>query len=384
MGRRLIDKLIIAAASVIPALFRNGRTPGWTDVVFVLLLTLIVFFTELQTSRTVNLLLTTVIVSASFVMPSLVFAVPCLLCGVVTSEKTEKENGIVLILLTAVTSAAILFAVILNLDDIYYSAVVLVLGVIAVYLSYKTVESRKTETLIREKYDSARLGMINAKRLGEELMKNADNEINMARLRERNRIAREIHDNVGHMITRVLVQLQAVKIINRDEKVAKQLDSMGETLDLAMTGMRKSVHELHEDSVDLSIEINEAASVLKDRFDVTVRTFIESPADITLKNAIIGVVKEAVTNIFKYSNGDSVLIETVENVTFWRVKIYDNGSNPEREYDLSGNSAAEGEGIGLQNIGSRTRSLGGRATAVSDGNGFTIVATFPKNGRSEQ
>ncbi|MBR6881134.1 MAG: hypothetical protein IKN14_08680 [Clostridiales bacterium] len=384
MGRRLIDKLIIAAASVIPALFRNGRTPGWTDVVFVLLLILIVFFTELQTSMTVNLLLTTVIVSASFVMPSLVFAVPCLLCGVVTSEKTEKENGIVLILLTAVTSAAILFAVILNPDDIYYSAVVLVLGVIAVYLSYKTVESRKTETLIREKYDSARLGMINAKRLGEELMKNADNEINMARLRERNRIAREIHDNVGHMITRVLVQLQAVKIINRDEKVAKQLDSMGETLDLAMTGMRKSVHELHEDSVDLSIEINEAASVLKDRFDVTVRTFIESPADITLKNAIIGVVKEAVTNIFKYSNGDSVLIETVENVTFWRVKIYDNGSNPEREYDLSGNSAAEGEGIGLQNIGSRTRSLGGRATAVSDGNGFTIVATFPKNGRSEQ
>lgn len=209
-------------------------------------------------------------------------------------------------------------------------------------------------------------------------MKNADNEVYMARLKERNRIAREIHDNVGHMITRVIVQLQALKIINKDPGVGEQLESVSQTLDLAMTSMRKSVHELHDDSIDLSIGINDITSTISDRFEVTVNTIIDSPADNALKSNVLGIIKEAVTNIAKHSNGDKVLIEVVENVSFWRVKIYDNGSNPVREMELAGSEMAEGGGIGLNNIASRASAVGGRASVMSDEAGFTVMVTIPK------
>lgn len=254
----------------------------------------------------------------------------------------------------------------------------LLISVLAFYLAFKTGRHEKAEEDLRAKYDDARWDSLNAQKLREETMKNADNEVYMARLKERNRIAREIHDNVGHMITRVIVQLQAIKIINKDRGVGEQLESVSQTLDLAMTSMRKSVHELHDESIDLSIGINDITSTISDRFDVTVNTVIDSPADNSLKSNILGIIKEAVTNIAKHSNGDKVLIEVVENISFWRVKIHDNGSNPVREFELAGNGMAEGGGIGLNNIASRAKAAGGRASVMSDEKGFTVMVTIPK------
>ena len=254
----------------------------------------------------------------------------------------------------------------------------LLISVLAFYLAFKTGRHERAEEDLRAKYDDARWDSLNAQKLREETMKNADNEVYMARLKERNRIAREIHDNVGHMITRVIVQLQAIKIINKDPGVGEQLESVSQTLDLAMTSMRKSVHELHDESIDLSIGINDITSTISDRFDVTVNTLIDSPADNALKSNILGIIKEAVTNIAKHSSGDKVLIEVVENISFWRVKIHDNGSNPVREIELAGNGMADGGGIGLNNIASRAKAAGGRASVMSDEKGFTVMVTIPK------
>ena len=49
------------------------------------------------------------------------------------------------------------------------------------------------------------------------MQRNQDYEIYLATLKERNRIAREIHDNVGHMLTRSILQLGALSVINKDE-----------------------------------------------------------------------------------------------------------------------------------------------------------------------
>ena len=163
-------------------------------------------------------------------------------------------------------------------------AMTLLISGLAFYLAFKTGRHEKTEENLRAKYDDARWDSLNAQKLREETMKNADNEVYMARLKERNRIAREIHDNVGHMITRVIVQLQALKIINKDPGVGEQLESVSQTLDLAMTSMRKSVHELHDESIDLSIGINDITSTLPERFEFTVNTVIDSPADNALKS----------------------------------------------------------------------------------------------------
>ena len=371
MNWRLADKTILLISTVlITVLSLNGAVVG-ADVASILVALIIFAMTEIKTESAWAYAMSAALVISAFFYPRLIIAVPLMVYGVVSAASGNRYFKL--------AAAAVLTGSVFFFDKNILTAVaVTVLSAIGVYMAFKSVRFEVTEKRLTDKYDEARIASANARRLGEEIMKNADNEIYVARLKERNRIAREIHDNVGHMITRVIVQMQAIKIINKDENVGRQLESVSETLDLAMTGIRKSVHELHDDSIDLSIGINDITSAIGDKFEVTVKTSIDSPADNNIKNAVLGIIKEAVTNISKYSSGDKVLVEVTENNTFWRVKVFDNGSNPVREKDLTDDSLSDGCGIGLKNIGARATSLGGRASAISDENGFTILATLPK------
>lgn len=58
------------------------------------------------------------------------------------------------------------------------------------------------------------------------MQRNQDYEIYLATLKERNRIAREIHDNVGHMLTRSILQLGALSVINKDETVGEAINDL--------------------------------------------------------------------------------------------------------------------------------------------------------------
>ena len=262
------------------------------------------------------------------------------------------------------------------------SLLILLISLVAGYIAFNTSLSVSKVTTSINKYDEARQEARDAANKRREMREKTESDIYTARLKERNRIAREIHDNVGHQITRVIVQMQALKIINKDPNVGAQLDSVSETLDLAMTGIRRSVHELHDDSIDLAIGINDIAKTLPERFKVDVSTSIESPANNDTKTAILGIIKEAVTNIAKHSTGDKVKIEVIENAAFWRVLVQDNGDCPEREYTLSSAEASDGHGIGLSNIYDRASGLGGRATIRSSHSGFEVLATIPKKERA--
>ena len=375
MNWSLTDKLIILVTGILQ-LFIIGSTETELYVAWILTTLAVLFLTELKRDIGWSIGATVICMAVAPFFPGVLIAFPMALYALAASPLSSRRG--LDIAVRAVLSAGMLSEVYILTGNIVTTAYSLLIMVLAGYLAVKTGLARRTETLLLSKFDDARQDSLNAKRLGEEIMKNADNEVYTARLKERNRIAREIHDNVGHMITRVIVQLQAIKIINKDPGVGEQLESVSQTLDLAMTSMRKSVHELHDESIDLSIGINDITSTISDRFDVTVNTLIDSPADNALKSNILGIIKEAVTNIAKHSSGDKVLIEVVENISFWRVKIHDNGSNPVREIELAGNGMADGGGIGLNNIASRAKAAGGRASVMSDEKGFTVMVTIPK------
>lgn len=376
MDWRITDKAILLISAVLITLLTTGGAVVGTDVACILVATIIFAVTELRRGSLWAAVVTVALIIASFFLPKFVIAVPLMMYGIVSSFDKRKRSYIFpvkVICLICMAASIFYFA-----SGAVMTSAIVFLSVTGIYMALKTRRYEENDKILTDKYDEARIASSNARRLGEEIMKNADNEIYTARLKERNRIAREIHDNVGHMITRVIVQMQAIKIINKDENVGKQLESVSETLDLAMTGIRKSVHELHDDSIDLSIGINEITTVVKEKFDVTVKTSIDSPADNNIKNAVLGIIKEAVTNISKYSSGDKVLVEVTENNTFWRVRVWDNGSNPVREFDLSDDSLSDGCGIGLKNIGARAAGLKGRASVISGEDGFTVLATLPK------
>ena len=82
------------------------------------------------------------------------------------------------------------------------------------------------------------------------LAEKQNSEIYAATLRERNRIAREIHDNVGHVLSRTILLTGAARAINKDQNLDSLLKGLDNSLNSAMDSIRSSVHDLHDDAVN--------------------------------------------------------------------------------------------------------------------------------------
>ena len=203
----------------------------------------------------------------------------------------------------------------------------------------------------------------------EQLIEAQDNEVHLATLTERNRIAREIHDNVGHMLTRTILQMGAIQIINKDDDLKEPLDSVKSTLDEAMNSIRKSVHDLHDDSIDLESALREAIAPLKENFSVSFDYDVPGRINGKIKYCFIAIVKEAVSNIIKHSNGDSVNIIVREHPAMCTLCIEDNG-------ECSDNISSGG--IGLENMNDRVKALGGVLNITPGKNGFKIFVSIMK------
>lgn len=110
-------------------------------------------------------------------------------------------------------------------------------------------EERERYRALRDEQQEASLSLANKNR---ELMAAQDYEVRLATLSERSRIAREIHDNVGHLLTRSVLQVEALQVVHADDECVRGgLASVGATLHEAMDTVRKSVHDLHDDAFDL-------------------------------------------------------------------------------------------------------------------------------------
>ena len=199
-----------------------------------------------------------------------------------------------------------------------------------------------------------------------QLLKNQDNMVLTATLSERNRIAREIHDNVGHMLTRSILQTGAIKVINKDERLSKPLEQLQSTLDTAMDSMRNSVHDLHDESVNLKVALNDIVESVHD-IDIALDYDMSEEIPKNIKYSFINIVKESINNTLKHSNGDHMDIRLREHPAFYQLSIADNGS----DIHISG------QGMGLFGIQERVNMLGGSLKLSTD-NGFRLLITIMK------
>ena len=199
-----------------------------------------------------------------------------------------------------------------------------------------------------------------------QLLKNQDNMVLTATLSERNRIAREIHDNVGHMLTRSILQTGAIKVINKDERLSKPLEQLQSTLDTAMDSMRNSVHDLHDESVNLKVALNDIVGSVHD-IDIALDYDMSEEIPKNIKYSFINIVKESINNTLKHSNGDHMYIRLREHPAFYQLSIADNGS----DIHISG------QGMGLFGIQERVNMLGGSLKLSTD-NGFRLLITIMK------
>ena len=208
-----------------------------------------------------------------------------------------------------------------------------------------------------------------------DLMERQNHEIHIATLKERNRIAREIHDNVGHMLSRALLQSGALMAMNRQDGLREPLNALKATLSSAMDAIRSSVHGLHEDSIDLESAIRDLLSGFSNyqvHMDYDMGRSIPSP----VKYCFISITKEALSNIARHSNADKISITLREHPSFYQLMVADNGTDTKKTGAKTAPAGTESPGMGLANMKERVDSLKGHFS-FSEGQGFRIFASIP-------
>ena len=244
---------------------------------------------------------------------------------------------------------------------------VLIMSLVSAVLSYRTLCMQQAKELVRRIRDEGIEKHMMLEHENAELIERQNYEINVATLKERNRIAREIHDNVGHMLTRAILQTGALNVIIKDELIKTQLEGLSSTLNTAMDNIRTSVHDLHDESVDMCKAIEEIIGnfpKLEVKFEYDVKSNISSD----MKYSFIAIVKEALNNTAKHSNGNKVRIMLSEHPGFYQLIIADNGT------DIPDNFIG---GIGISSIRERVKALRGNININTD-KGFRISISVMK------
>ncbi len=199
-----------------------------------------------------------------------------------------------------------------------------------------------------------------------------DYEIYTATLRERNRIAREIHDNVGHLLSRSILLVGAAKAVSKDAALTPTLDSLDTTLNSAMNSIRTSVHDLRDEAVNLEEAVR---SLVSDFTFCPVRFQYDAgrtvPRDV--KYAFISISKEALSNIMRHSNATEAVLTIREHPALYQLCIEDNGTMIRKSEN----------GMGLSNMRDRVEKLGGNIHFSAE-KGFRILATIPKRRQDDE
>lgn len=244
---------------------------------------------------------------------------------------------------------------------------ILMVGVIAVMLSNRTRQYLLLSEEYRKQRDVGRELELVLKGKNHELMEKRDYEIHVATLRERNRIAREIHDNVGHMLSRSILQVGALKAVSQERAVQEQLGELAGTLNQAMNNIRQSVHDLHDESLDLNDSI---VRMLKDYGDYEVFYDYELSASTPkeIKYCFLTVIREALSNVVKHSDADKISITIREFSQFYQMVFLDNGSRYQKKAIA---------GLGLDNMKERVAAFRGNIN-IQTGQGFKIFISIPK------
>lgn len=146
---------------------------------------------------------------------------------------------------------------------------------------------------LKSRDDSVELERL-LKRRNRELKENLEYELRINTLNERNRIAREIHDNVGHILTRSLLRVGALNTVcPKEQEVLKSgLNILKDDLNTAMESIRKSVHGIRDESLDLRLELEKITAGLKNRFNTEVVYDMSDEIPVKIKSAFTAILKE--------------------------------------------------------------------------------------------
>jgi len=198
-----------------------------------------------------------------------------------------------------------------------------------------------------------------------------------ATLQERNRIARDIHDSLGHSLTALNLQLEtALKLWQSNPAKAQTFLAQAKNLgSQSLREVRQSVSAmrfdpLHGQSLEVAIAALATEFHHSTGFSPIYHLSLKHPISTEVKTAVYRITQEALTNIWKHAQANEVKIDIQTSVESLHLKIADNGKG----FALNKNTT----GFGLQSMRDRVLALGGEFQINSAPNaGCCITATIP-------
>ncbi|GGA33731.1 sensor histidine kinase [Paenibacillus physcomitrellae] len=202
------------------------------------------------------------------------------------------------------------------------------------------------------------------------------NSMRYAALSERTRIARDIHDGLGHHLTSMIVQLQALEMMLESEPQAAP-EAVGELIRTARAGMqevRLAVHEWKEDESGLGLAaLRGLISQTSANTNLRIH-WEESPGlsdwDPAMSIALYRILQEALTNVLRHAEADEVKIRLLEEDDLLKITLQDNGSYR--------HEPGQPLGFGQQGIQERCQSVGGTCRfGQNEPSGLTLTIELP-------
>jgi two-component system, NarL family, sensor histidine kinase DesK len=218
--------------------------------------------------------------------------------------------------------------------------------------------------------------------IGSSVMTEAENRRESARLRvdnvrierlatlgERERIARDLHDLLGHTLTGIVVRAQLIRKVAPSDpaRAAAEATDVEQLAREALAEVRAAVsgwrHHALDTELDLARDVLTAAGV-----DLLVHTDANVSMSPAVEAAVALAVREAVTNVVRHAGARVCRIDIVTEGDDVRLTVADDGR---------GTGAPDGSG--LSGMRERITALGGHVERRTDG-GTTLTVTVPAQG----
>lgn len=220
----------------------------------------------------------------------------------------------------------------------------------------KALEKQKVATLLKDQ----EIMNINAMIEGQE--------------KERQRIANDLHDDLGGLMATVKLQFNVLK----EQQTPELFNKTNNLLDQAYNKVRSIAHAKNSGVIakqGLLKAVNNMASNISNASDITIEVTdygLESRLENSLELSIFRIIQELTTNIIKHAEATHATINLTNHENSLNIMIEDNGKG------FNSNKVIQNNGMGLHSIEKRVEHLEGELKIESQLNqGTTIIIDIP-------
>ncbi len=203
----------------------------------------------------------------------------------------------------------------------------------------------------------------------------------MTEVRERNRLAREIHDTLGHTLTGIIMGSDASLALfdAAPEEAKRRMEVVAQAARDGLNDVRRSIKALRPDALE-KVSLADALVALIDNFKATTSAEVlydQQAGPLVFaqdeEDTLYRCIQESMTNAVRHGHATEIRIRLTRRENILTIEIRDNGLGCGGEVT---------EGFGLRHMRERLELLGGSLTCgdraeLEEERGFFIVVSLP-------